>query len=586
MMLTRVAIATLVVGGACADSAEPKRSRFLQSTAEDASIANTAATEATEATEAKVDAPRSAKVAVAFAGGGFRAFAIDVGLAAGLLAVKARHMNGTEPTFAETNFLERFDTISSNSGSTWFWAELAFSQRFRDMIEQMAAAPHSGSSAFSVSWMRDWIGVGEGVKQGEKMLEPDDIERAFKDAGGADGDRFNIRQAMHELTYFWKRGLSWFDFVALLLKTTGALQSDNLLGDPVPEWLEGKVWLSVHSAATGTASKLVRMSQSNGQTVQYYDSLSETYGDAVPVYLPAKHSIVFGAGRSAEAPYPYFAPTSGLSLGRSIKYRGTGFLGTQRLSEESAPLDRLGRATEMRSGEIPVAGVAAASSAVAGGVCLSSSLSTIEGMLNPMLTPWAALSVGGEATFSQGAACFYDLEDKGMSRGRLRVCARTGVIGIIDGGYTEGSGVAQAVAVGADEVVVVVNDLISISGLYQRDKGSSEPLGIPMLHLPIFAERYHESMFVEKVELRIPRSARFLKRFMVATAFGTTIKNDLFGIAAGRNVTLRVVYMKAGLQIGVLSDYDGYTKFSQEVVETMLDEGNADVVDDWFLQFF
>lgn len=187
--------------------------------------------------------------------------------------------------------------------------------------------------------------------------------------------------------------------------------------------------------------------------------------------------------------------------------------------------------------------------------------------------------------FSQGAACHHDLEQKGVSRGRLRVCARSGVAGVIDGGYTEGSGVAQAVSVGADEVVMVVNDLISVSGLFQREQGSSETLGIPKLHMPIFSELYGDWLFTDVHDLYVPEGSEFLQRFMVATVRGTTIRNELFGIHEGRRVTLRVVFVSSQLQIGVLSDYTHYGVLAQEIAQCMLSEHNADPLENWLLRY-
>mmetsp|Transcript_115987 Transcript_115987/g.334933 ORF Transcript_115987/g.334933 Transcript_115987/m.334933 type:complete len:568 (+) Transcript_115987:108-1811(+) len=532
--------------------------------------------------EGAAEAPRRAEVAIAFAGGGFRAFAINVGLTAGVLAVRAD--NSTAPTFVDTKFLVRFDTISTNSGSTWFWAQLAYSDRFQTTLERMAASPKNAAAEFKRSWMDDWVAVGE-ANEKRRAATGEARRPGMPEELAKEGGDLALGQAITELSFFWRRGLSWNDFVHLLLKTTTGVDSLHVLGDPVPSWLEGKVWLSVHSVVTGTPSKEARLSTSFGQAARYHDSLAERYGDALPVYLPAKHSIVFGSGASAVAPYPYFAPSSMATHGRSLNYRGTNMFGARRWDEQSAPLEQLGASVEAASGALPISGVAAASSAVAGGVCLSSSASSITDALSSQLTPWAALALPGGSMFSAGTSCHLDLEDKGVSRGRLRICARSGVAGVVDGGYTEGSGVAQAVASGAGEVVAVVNDLVSISGLFQRRSGSSETLGIPRLHLPIFAEWYGESLFEDAQHLWIPEGSEFLKQFMVATVRGTTIKNDLFGVEAGRNVTLRVVYVKTDLQIGMLSDYARYGGLAQEIELCMLSKANAEVMAGWFLRY-
>jgi len=87
------------------------------------------------------------------------------------------------------------------------------------------------------------------------------------------------------------------------------------------------------------------------------------------------------------------------------------------------------------------------------------------------------------------------------------------------------------------------------------------------------------------MSLRESEGSEFLKLFMVATIRGTTIKNDLFGIGAGRSITLRVVYVKTDLQIGMLSDYARYGGLAQEIELCMLSKANAEVMAGWFLRY-
>jgi len=362
------------------------------------------------------------------------------------------------------------------------------------------------------------------------------------------------------------------------------VDSLHALGDPVPSWLEGKVWLSVHSVVTGVPSKNALLSNDFGQFARYHDSLAETWGDALPVYVLAKHSIVFGSGRGAAAPYPYFAESSGASI-RSLVYRGSVLFGLRRWRTQSALLERLGRLVEASSGSLPVVGVASASSAVAGGMCLSRTVDATVGNFEAQLIPWAALALDGEETFSRGVVGYKDLEEKGVSRARLNACARSGVAAVIDGGYTEGSGVAQAVSVGAHEVVMVVSDLDSVSGLFQPEKGSTETLGIPRLHLPIFEEREGDPLFEEMHDFHITEGSQFLQGFMLATVRGTTVRNQLFGIAEGRQVTLRVVFVGTHLAIGLLSDYNHDCGLAQEIVQCMLSEQNASPLEAWLLRY-
>jgi hypothetical protein len=60
-----------------------------------------------------------------------------------------------------------------------------------------------------------------------------------------------------------------------------------------------------------------------------------------------------------------------------------------------------------------------------------------------------------------------------VSAQTVSALATAGVHGVIDGGYTDNSGVANAVAVGADEVTVIVNANASSSLSYLFKGGPS-----------------------------------------------------------------------------------------------------------------
>ena len=56
------------------------------------------------------------------------------------------------PTLESTGLLRRFGAFSSNSGSSWFLSELAYSPRFKALVERMAAAPTTSAAAYQSAW--------------------------------------------------------------------------------------------------------------------------------------------------------------------------------------------------------------------------------------------------------------------------------------------------------------------------------------------------------------------------------------------------------------------------------------------------
>lgn len=86
--------------------------------------------------------------------------------------------------------------------------------------------------------------------------------------------------------------------------------------------------------------------------------------------------------------------------------------------------------------------------------------------------------------------------------------------------------------------------------------------------------------------MQLSQGRAFLQDIATFTLRGTTVDSELFGIRAGRNVTLRVFFVTTTLSIGVADDYVSYCTFVQEMVESLLAEENLDRVEKWLLEYF
>lgn len=512
--------------------------------------------------------------ALALAGGGFRAFSVDIALMAGLVAARARK-RGVAPTFAETTPLDRFQTLSTVSGGTWFTSSLVFSARFRAMIERMAAAPNASGLEFHNDWMQAWISTGRRTLKARSEDDEVDLVKAF--GGKSVGSQGVFEQDLREVSYFWRRGLSWNDYVHTMLSVASSVDSLHSMGDAVEPWLAGKAWLVCHSLALGTAEKETHVIRTPGKSVIYHNTRE------APVYIPAKFSVVLGSGRDSDAPYPYF-PREAVE-GMALEYIGSRRW-RRRLFDRSPPLAALGANAERRSGSLAVLGATSASSAFMGGLCMSDSLSSVQGLLSSQFSPFAALTANAEDVFSTAVAAYHDLSENGVSRGRLRVAARRGLVAVIDSCYTDSTGVAQAVSSGADEVSMVIYTFDHLRSLFHNAPGSRESLGMPVLSLPIFAEDVAPDMFEDTQVFQNAPGSTHLERLSLFTVHGTTVGSELYSIVAGRTITLRVALVETHVSIGGLDDYENYCALSQELVQTILSESNADVVDNWLLKYF
>ena len=145
----------------------------------------------------------------------------------------------------------------------------------------------------------------------------------------------------------------------------------------------------------------------------------------------------------------------------------------------TSPFLDLSNGSEVRSGRLPVARCAAASSAVLAASALSRVASLTAAELGAEVAVWMGREGFGEAQqvvqrLLQGSEAWQEVVEQGVR-------------GLMDGGFSDGTGIAMAVASGAREVVVVLNSyssneagpcLRSLGGLLARKarRNVREPL--------------------------------------------------------------------------------------------------------------
>ena len=151
---------------------------------------------------------------LALEGGGFRAQSAATGFVAGMLAYIGKHRAppNLTPTLESTDLLGRFAAVSSNSGSSWFFSELAYSAPFKALVEQMAAAPNASAAAYYTEWTSKWLEATN--VQPLKFNLWADAARALVSALFGTGDEDTV----YLLQFFLATGhTSWDDFVDVLL---------------------------------------------------------------------------------------------------------------------------------------------------------------------------------------------------------------------------------------------------------------------------------------------------------------------------------------------------------------------------------
>merc|ERR1719362_12818 len=513
-------------------------------------------------------------------GGGFRALSSDAGLIAGLLAAYGQSHPSTKPlSLADSGLLKRFGIVSSVSGSSWFTAELTYSSSFRGLVEEMAAKPKSAASEFGRRFTRPWL----------RATGPDDglfalmcfIAHFF-------GITIGITQDTEMALFFILTGATWNHFVDLLLNSTSGIQADEPIGRPLSKpganathWAEGKVWLVDHGVLLPRESKPGRFFEGKLLGLSRAGYWTATHAQ-LPVFAPAMFSIRLGAGTSSKAPVRYIAPFVAANLNH-FEYQST-----ETIHRFRAESDRLGlkfaENIEEYAGKLPISRVVAASSAFLASAAISDFLiERIVAWLSSDFTPWISSASDGEA-FSVAQQLVHGLAHRGgINQHSTDDLALQEIHGLVDTGYTDGTGISQALAAGASEVLAVLNSFDTNDAEYVQRlfPGGDQPVSQAASLFPVFASpsasEVRES-FGRFHLLAIPVRARYLRTIAVGTIRAQTLANPFFGVENNRSVTLNVVNIGSALTIGSLEDFNNYNRLAQEIVEALVLKANADLV--------
>jgi len=513
--------------------------------------------------------------ALSMEGGGFRAFASDAGILAGLLAVRGRQLNMSHPSFVSTGILERFQSLSSVSGSSWFLAELLFSGKFLSLMEGIAASPATAAEQFRCDWTSPWLAATRVTASKFGLFE--DIVRFIVKKLLGSGDEDTIYLAK----YFLATGLTWDRFVDVLLNSTAGIEQDILLGSSAAPWSSNKIWLVDHSVVLPSKTKVARIVQGKlgfPQVSYTMESLKEP-----PTFLPAKFSISLGSGTSSKAPLPYISSSAVVGTG-SFQYHSKSLFDSYTVSSGSVGVDLANGSINRFSGKLPLARAVAASSAFIGNAIVSGFWADeLQALLDADVTPWVSAVSEGE-TFQAGREAVNALHH-GVCRESVERLASVAVHAVIDGGFTEGTGLAQAVAAGAEEVLVVLNSYSVNDPSYveQMFPGGPAPLnpGVPPELFPVFQHpnaSYVGDAFEKFHKLQLDGSSTFLKVLAVGNFTAVTADNAYFGIAGGREVVITFVNVGSELSIGQFENLDHYNKLVQEIALTLTDSSNAEFV--------
>jgi len=515
----------------------------------------------------------SNKVALAVEGGGFRALAGATGLLAGIAAYASP--TGAHHGIERSGILNRFGILSTVSGGSWFASSLAFSKNFLNLTDSIAHSPKTAKKQFVQRWSQP-LRAATGVDSQKVISMKSVAEILVRLVFGREN-----RDTIFMMSYFLASGLTWNHFVDVVLNSTAGIENSLRLGSPVMKWAQDKTWLLGHTILMprGRLNALMYPGFLGTSEVKYHGT-----NESLPWFLPAKFSMRLGSGVDASAPLN-IVPESAAFSHDTLKYSAS-FGPIPYAHATSQPIGRDGARDNLvkYAGMLPVTRVASASSAFGGPFQDSGPFAeVIRLLMDAEPTPWIASAPHGVA-FRVGDDLVHDIPKVRPSNKTLAVLADNVVHGVIDGAYSDNTGIGHAVAAGANEVVVFLNtdeksdvDTTTLTRLFA---GHVFPkVGIlPKALYPIFQSPSSKEVMdqiAQNFHLLVPPRAKFVKKVCAGTITAQTAANVHFGIDEGKTVTIHVVNIASDLTIGFFQSVDDYGDFIQELMSVLLDKANV-----------
>jgi len=540
-------------------------------------------------------------LALTFEGGGLRASSSYAGITSGLLRVAAdvraqtqqgEQATAAETTLAETGLYSNVSLLSSVSGGSWFAASLAYSDRYLSLVEDMAREPSQAAKLYGLHWTDRWLATT--VSDGPYV-------KTFAAIAEAAGVTWLAQDAL-VAGYVWRHGFTWTTFVYEMMSSTAGFDMDSTLGDAPQSWAQGKTWLCCHSlvAPTAKAEAPVLVYDHASSLSSVKQTIDGTVGVAItPNYVPAAYSISLGSDER-QAPVPYIAP-GGISPDARWVYKGTAAQqggcftfcsGGGSFTAKSAAVGAFDNfVTDAAS--LPLVSCLAASSAAFADLVQSPEASSLLDDLDGSLAVWQGSGMGASA-FAGPAQQVLDIASTGnVTQAAIDGLAASATCAGADGGFTDTTGIAYAVAAGCTEVIAYLNEISTDGALKDMPKLFSGPYtaytgATTESASPVFAQAAQEIMddYAATPGLAVVPGATVLTGIKVYTWRVTTVENPLWGIPSGIEVVLHIVGVASNVEIGGTDNFHLYDSLAQETIQTITSGENSKVVQETVLPWF
>ena len=482
--------------------------------------------------------------AMALSGGGFLALSTYAGLA------------------ADTDLSGKFalfDTISTVSGGSWFLAELAYSDTFANLVQSLGNPVMEAENTFQALWVKPFekeiqqrggtslSGALVDVLKHLKLGKDDDFTKWIDDVEMAGA--FGINNG----------AFNWTEAVSGLLSTQGILSSTKTSAK-VGSWAQGKTWL-VGTTVSGDAT----LWENTFHNLEYK---SKDHQPPPANQYPSRFTV----GLGVKAPSNIFCPACD---DLTFEYDGVGhcaFLGfkCQKQNGASSPLG-----TDMDANNLRLSHIVAASSAFLGGVAESPDLRSHQNLFS---APGGVFVPFASSGASDGFRILSAIDKAGeVDAAAMIQASESQVKAVIDGAYTDNTGIANAVAAGHTDIVAWIQGTgmdtpSSLQDLFAGARSTVEQsMGIVQSRFQIFSFPTSSQFnidFANWDSLHVQGTSQ-LEGIKYATVQATTAANRFFGIKDALKINLRIVYVGSKLNMGVGMKLEDYSTLVGEIVNTI-----------------
>jgi len=439
----------------------------------------------------------------------------------------------------------------SVSGGTWYAAELVYSERFLTLQEALALVSLAETGELI---LEEWFyrldsalnvvsNISEGLAWGTSGAALLNAVAKMESSRGASSCQAPCTA-----------GDVPFGLVnSVVLLSTADLQPTATLGDPVNSWAESKWWLPSVSIATPAVHNPghVQVTVLNERsTVVSYQVKSKMHAD-IPLYTPAKFSICLGDCALKQAPLPFCATADCFGY-QQVYYEGNKL---ERPMAFSPPLGEGYGSAFSNVSKLGLLGVATASSAFLGPVVLQRPEACKTSTTQLLQSAWFT---SGPVTFLEGTKNIL-ASTKLPAKEAATILAHTSTQAIMDGAFTDSTGILQAVAAGATDVTSYIGDVRGVVNLFAGGNSTlngPDPCFSNVLFFQIFSTPWQtieaevtsfRCLKVPSIEGESDPAGAYLISICFGTVTTTTAENTFAGVEGGREVKLHIVIVESTL---------------------------------------